>query len=302
VKILKYDELDSTNNEAKRLVAAARQPEACGEAKLHGTVIITKHQTAGRGRMGRSFVSFGSSSIYASFILPPPENPAEQLITALAAVAVCEAIENTTSYSPGIKWINDILVDGKKVCGILAESVPGAVILGIGVNIDIDTDTDNDPDTDSDSYSYSDFNTDMDLDTDADTDSDLNNDMDPDESKFFNVKTSMSKDNIPEYLRGVAGLLYLDEESRSRFESALIEAVFGCVLSDGGKAAALMDEYRSRSVLLGMPVVLSKGNEERTAIAKDIADDGALIVEYQDGSLETLRTGETSVRLQHIES
>ena len=138
INIIEYEELDSTNNEAKRLIVAARTPDAQNENIPYGTVIKAKYQTAGRGRIGRSFFSPGPPSIYASFVLPPPARPAEQLITALAAVAVCEAIERTTSYKPGIKWINDVLADGKKICGILAESIPEAVILGIGININIE--------------------------------------------------------------------------------------------------------------------------------------------------------------------
>jgi BirA family biotin operon repressor/biotin-[acetyl-CoA-carboxylase] ligase len=64
-----------------------------------------------------------------------PENFAEQVITPLAAVAVCEAVERTASYKTQVKWVNDVLIDGRKVCGILAESLPGAVVLGIGINI-----------------------------------------------------------------------------------------------------------------------------------------------------------------------
>ena len=129
-RVLEYDKIDSTNEEAKRLVReAARRP--------FDTVITAKHQTAGKGRRGKRFFSPGGDSIYASFILKPPKEPAEQLITAFAAVAVCEAIEQATDYRPRIKWLNDIYVGGKKVCGILAEGISGAAILGIGVNINI---------------------------------------------------------------------------------------------------------------------------------------------------------------------
>jgi len=127
--ILYFDEIDSTNDEAKRRLRAGED--------LLGSVIAADRQTAGRGRLGKSFASPGGDSIYASFVLKLPESLAEQKITIFAAVAVCYAIEKTTSYRPAIKGVNDILAEGKKVCGILAESVPGAVVLGIGVNINL---------------------------------------------------------------------------------------------------------------------------------------------------------------------
>ena len=139
IKILEYDELDSTNNEAKRLVRTARDSEMVdGASSLYGTVVTAKMQTAGRGRMGKSFYSPGGDSIYASFILPPPADFADQRITLLAGEAVSEALEKTTRYKPEIKGVNDIIVDGLKVCGILTEAIPGAVIVGIGININID--------------------------------------------------------------------------------------------------------------------------------------------------------------------
>lgn len=110
----------------------------------HGTVVIARHQTVGRGRLGRSFSSPDGSGIYMSIILEPDSvNPI--LITTAAAVAVCRAIEKVCRQQPQIKWVNDIYLDGKKICGILAESVTdyksGAithVILGIGINCSVD--------------------------------------------------------------------------------------------------------------------------------------------------------------------
>ena len=131
-RLFEFAELDSTNEEAKRMIRAEDDPSG-----LYGSVITAGSQSSGKGRRGRSFHSPGTGSIYATFILPPPENFSEQVITPLAAVAVCEAIEKTTAYRPGVKWVNDVLIEGKKVCGILAESIPGAVVLGIGININL---------------------------------------------------------------------------------------------------------------------------------------------------------------------
>ena len=115
--------------------AAAGSPE--------GTVIAAGSQTAGRGRLGRSFFSPSDSGIYLSILLRP-QLPADRaaLITTAAAVAVCEAIESAVGKPPAIKWVNDVFLDGRKVCGILTEAAfdmengrLGYAIVGIGVNV-----------------------------------------------------------------------------------------------------------------------------------------------------------------------
>lgn len=132
------------NGVAAELAAEVQISETAHSAEKpsshHGTLVITRHQTAGRGRLGRSFASPDDSGIYMSIILEPADtNPV--LITTAAAVAICRAIENVCSANPQIKWVNDIYLNSKKVCGILAESVTdyrtGAIthiILGIGIN------------------------------------------------------------------------------------------------------------------------------------------------------------------------
>lgn len=120
-----YPSLDSTNNTAKTLPAPA-----------HGTVIMADVQTAGRGRYGRKFFSPPGCGIYMSVILLSGQMELENhsLITPLAAVAVCEAIEVLTDKRPQIKWVNDIFLDGRKICGILAEAMEDRIVVGIGVN------------------------------------------------------------------------------------------------------------------------------------------------------------------------
>jgi len=128
-----FDCLESTNETAKT-------PEY-SKAK-HGTIIIADTQTAGKGRMGRTFLSPPNCGLYITFILHPDKInfTVPTLITAFAAVAVCEAIEKLTDKKPHIKWVNDIYLDTKKICGILTESVNTVdntkhIILGIGINI-----------------------------------------------------------------------------------------------------------------------------------------------------------------------
>jgi len=126
-RILLHPVLESTNTTAK---------EMAGSGAEHGTIIIAEHQTAGRGRLGRSFHSPAAHGIYISFILSTGRLglSTPTLVTAFAGVAVCEAIESVCAKSPRIKWVNDVFLDGKKICGILTEAVAGSVVVGIGVN------------------------------------------------------------------------------------------------------------------------------------------------------------------------
>ena len=129
------EETQSTNT-ALRAMAEAGAPE--------GTVYIAQSQTGGRGRMGRSFFSPAGTGLYLSLLLRPttwePARAAQ--LTAAAAAAMCEAIREVTGKEPGIKWVNDLLLDGKKVCGILTEAsfsmesgVLEYAVLGLGVNV-----------------------------------------------------------------------------------------------------------------------------------------------------------------------
>lgn len=131
--IIVFKTIDSTNSEAKRLAL---------NGALHGTVIIAEEQTNGRGRKGKSFFSPPKTGIYASFILKPKVNIDDaQMVTIYAAVSVCNVIENLTNLKPKIKWVNDIYLNGKKICGILTEAISDFesgtvdfIIVGIGVN------------------------------------------------------------------------------------------------------------------------------------------------------------------------
>ena len=129
-----FEELDSTNRYLKELAVKDARP---------GTVIIANRQSAGRGRLGRKFFSPGEKGIYMSILLRP-DIPLERavLITSMAAVAVARAVERVSGIEAKIKWVNDIFLNGKKVCGILTEAGIDAesgkfsyAVLGIGVNV-----------------------------------------------------------------------------------------------------------------------------------------------------------------------
>ena len=132
-RIQYFERVDSTNTFAKKILM---------EGESYPDIIIANEQEQGRGRLGREFYSPKGTGIYCSFILDPfikIENSI--LVTVAASVAVSRAIEKVTKKDTRIKWINDIYIDDKKVCGILTEAVTdfetgiiGKIILGIGIN------------------------------------------------------------------------------------------------------------------------------------------------------------------------
>lgn len=133
-EIICLPETDSTNLYANRLVLSGA---------ADGTVVIADRQTNGMGRMGRSFESPGGQGIYLSMILEPHCTAGSLgLLTSYAGLAVCAAIEESCGVRVEIKWPNDIIIEGKKVCGILTRLVSDAesgtithAIVGIGVNV-----------------------------------------------------------------------------------------------------------------------------------------------------------------------
>ena len=129
-----YPSVASTNDTARDMAIA-------GQAE--GAVVLAERQTRGRGRQGRPFFSPEGTGIYMSLLLrPDPEQSRPELLTTAAAVAVAKAIEEVTGKQAGIKWVNDVFIDGKKVCGILTEGAFDGragrlayAVVGIGVNV-----------------------------------------------------------------------------------------------------------------------------------------------------------------------
>jgi len=129
-----FDCIDSTNDEAKR------QWKECG--KVSG-LFISAEQTNGRGRRGRSFYSPKGTGLYMSLLLQPTTGLEDSVhITTAAAVVVARALRALTGEDIGIKWVNDLYLKDKKICGILAEAVMEtnvqenpAIVIGIGINL-----------------------------------------------------------------------------------------------------------------------------------------------------------------------
>ncbi len=127
-----FSVVDSTN-----LVCRRKAEENAPE----GYTAVARAQTNGRGRMGRSFFSPDAAGLYMSFLLRPAFSPALfPRLTPLAAVAVCRALKKEAEVSPRIKWVNDVYLEGKKLCGILTQGGTDErgrpwVIVGIGLNL-----------------------------------------------------------------------------------------------------------------------------------------------------------------------
>lgn len=127
-----YEVTDSTNIRAKQLAE---------EGKPHGTLVVADRQEAGRGRRGKSWTSPAGISVYMSLILKPKIKPqSASMLTLIAGLAVARALKDYAGVSSEIKWPNDIVIKGKKVCGILAELSTEIeeihyVVVGIGINV-----------------------------------------------------------------------------------------------------------------------------------------------------------------------
>ena len=135
-KIHVYKILESTNKTAK---------EKALDGAKDGTIVLAEEQSHGRGRLGRTFFSPAQTGLYMSLIIRPDFDTSKSLlVTAAASVAVCRAIQNVCGLSAQIKWVNDVFLDGRKICGILTEAITNfesgridAVVIGIGINCNL---------------------------------------------------------------------------------------------------------------------------------------------------------------------
>lgn len=134
-QIIHFDSIGSTNDEARRLAG-----QGCSE----GLVVIAEEQTSGRGRLGRKWTTPRFGAIAFSMVLKPRIKPEEAPgITLVMGTAVCRAIRKVTPLNAGIKWPNDIIINNKKVCGILTEmnaeiDAVNYIIIGVGINVNVD--------------------------------------------------------------------------------------------------------------------------------------------------------------------
>ena len=238
------DEIPSTNDMAKALAV---------QGAPAGTVVTANSQTAGRGRLGRSFHAPKGLGVYLSVILRPDCTPDRIMhLTCAVAEAMCDAVESYTGCRPQIKWTNDLVADGKKLGGVLTElSVNPAtgkvewVVAGIGINC---------------LQALEDFPEDI-------------------RSMATSLRAWTGKDILPGYH---AGHMIL---ALSKMSEALLS-----------EKAVILDAYRKDCMTVGKQIVLVRGDEKRYGTALDVAADGGLVVRFEDGALETVQSGEISVR------
>ena len=134
--VVYFDETDSTNNQAKRLAETGAS---------HGTLVAAESQTGGKGRRGRPWSAPRGVGIWMSLLLRPDIHPADaSMITLISALAVADGIREVSGLDSVIKWPNDVVVSGKKVCGILTEMSSeidhvNYVVPGIGINVNTES-------------------------------------------------------------------------------------------------------------------------------------------------------------------
>ena len=240
--------------------------EMAEKGATEGTVLTAETQTAGRGRLDRSFYS-PESGLYMSILLRPNERNAvlgaegALHITTAAAVAVCRAIETVCGRKCGIKWVNDIYADGKKLCGILVEGalIPGKAeldyaILGIGVNIEAP-------------------------------------------KNGFPTEIKNVAGAIYEYGRSPK-----NSDIRSALATEIItefsEIYADALCGDKDKNEAFINEYRTRSVLKGKRIEIFRGAEAENGVAIGVNADCSLAVETDGGERLDLTYGEVRIKMK----
>lgn len=240
---LHFDTLESTNTKAKELAA---------KPGLDGAVVVSEEQTIGKGRLGRNWVSPKHRGIWMSMILKPDIEPSSvPKIVHIAAAAVILALQEI-GINASVKWPNDIIVNGKKVCGILTEMSGEInhidfVVVGIGINANLEL-------------------------------QDIPSDIRSKASSLF-IETGWSVDRKA-----------LTAKVLNHFEDLYLDFL------ETGTIDASVRICREYSILLGRDVRIIARNKERKAKAVDISIDGELIVQFEDGRIEPISSGEVSVR------
>ena len=240
-----FDSIDSTNAYLKR-IALDGAPD--------GTVAVAAEQTSGRGRRGRTFQSAAGKGVYLSVLLRPELTPAQLMpLTGLVAVAMSRAVDRVGGTNVQIKWTNDLVLNGRKLCGILTElSVEGEtgalqyVVPGIGINV-----------------------------------SQCEEDFDGDVAQ---IATSILRETGRRISRAELAAAMIEE----------LDALYAALKS--GDTSAYLEEYRRRCVTIGREVQLLWQDTKEKVTALDVDEEFGLIVRRENGTVETVRTGEVSVR------
>lgn len=223
-----------------------------------GTVIIADCQLSGKGRMGKKWSSPAGKGIWMSLILRPALSPNQaQLITLAASLAVSRALNKIAKTCPGIKWPNDIILDGKKVCGILTEmnteiNRVNYIILGIGINF---------------GQKMSDFDEDI-----------------KDRAISLSMYLQRNSKHFENIMRSDIIKAVLEE----------LEELYTGLLD--GDSSTIVEGWKKYSITIGRRISITSGDLKYTGKAIDITPDGSLMVECEGGEIKTVTSGEVSIR------
>lgn len=242
-RVIVLESVDSTNNYLKKLAE---------NGERENTVVISECQSSGKGRLGRKFFS-PKSGLYLSILLRPTFSAENSLfITTAAAVAVSDAIEEISGKKTGIKWVNDIFIGNKKVCGILTEAAvdfeTGGLyyaIPGIGVNI------------------------------------------------------YHPAEGFPPEIHDIAGTIFDTEPNEKDLKQKLAAAIINNFFDiyNNIESSDFMQKYKEKSCILGKEIFVLKNETKTKATVLDIDEKAGLVVKYENGEVETLSSGEVSIRL-----
>ena len=277
--IFKYfEEIDSTNLEAKR-EGEAGAPEF--------TVISAGTQTAGRGRSGHTWISPKKISVATSILLYPDGIPMEHLprLTIIAGAAVAEAVEELYPLHTQIKWPNDVLIDSKKICGILTEMEAEnghakQVVCGIGVNVH--------QKKEDFAPEIRDMATSLDIELEKQIDANDTAGMQKAKSSNFDQKS-----------------ITLDFEKKWQQASrkAITEAIWQHFLkhyeifrANGGSLEGILESYNSRLANKNKRVRVVHQVHDFEGMALEMDPDGRLLIRRDDGSITAVDSGEVHVR------
>ena len=237
-----YSQIDSTNTQAKLLAK---------QGASQGTVLVAGNQTAGRGRMGRTFQSPDGQGVYLAVILRPNCAPTELMhLTCAVGVAMVNAVEKVCGIRPQVKWINDLVIGSKKLGGILTEmslanGLVDYAVVGIGINC---------------LQKQQDF-----------------------PAEIAELATSLS-------------LACGKAVSPQRLAAAMICELYAMSRTLLTEKGQWMAAYKANCITLGKDIQVIRSDCILSGKALDIDADGGLVVQYADGSIQTVASGEVSVR------
>ncbi len=239
-----FDEVASTNTLAKEMAAKGAPA---------GTVLLADRQTAGRGRLGRSFLSPGDVGIYFSLILRPNCAPQALMhLTCAVAVAMCDAVEAACGFRPGIKWTNDLVAGSKKLSGILTELSLNAktglvdyAVVGIGLNC------------------------------------------------------RQREEAFDESIRPIAcsaRMVSGHDIDRNRIAAEMIRVLHEMDANLLTDRSAMLERYRMDCITLGRQISILRGDDVSHGRALSIDEVGRLVVRLDSGEIQTVSSGEVSIR------